>query len=403
MLGDEGSEETRQRGVVGPTSAIVCGAGIAGLAVAGELGRAGWNVTVLEQAPARREQGYMIDFFGPGFGAAEEMGLLERLRELAYDIDVVCFVDEHGREREIDYRLVASAQDGRLISLMRPDLELALFERLPDAVTVRFGATVDSVSDGADAATVRLADGSTHVADVVIGADGVHSGVRGALFGAEATPLRPLGFHTCAFTFHDPQLHEWLGTRWYLTDTMNRMAGCYALRDGRVAFFGAHEASGPAPPDARAALLTAYAQLGEPTDRALAHCPPPAELYYDMVAQVELPRWSSGRVCLVGDACQAVSLLAGQGASLAVAGGRLLARELLRPAPHVEAFRSYETRWRPVVEEKQEAGRRAASTFLPRSRYELLIRRMGLRLLQWPVVGRLISARLVGTRSSAGR
>ena len=56
--------------------AVVCGAGIAGLALAGCLGRRGWEVVVLERAPRLREQGYMMDFFGPGWDAAEEMGVL---------------------------------------------------------------------------------------------------------------------------------------------------------------------------------------------------------------------------------------------------------------------------------------------------------------------------------------
>jgi 2-polyprenyl-6-methoxyphenol hydroxylase-like FAD-dependent oxidoreductase len=50
--------------------AIVCGAGIAGLSAAGFLARNGWQVTVLEQAPTPRPEGYMIDFFGPGWPAA---------------------------------------------------------------------------------------------------------------------------------------------------------------------------------------------------------------------------------------------------------------------------------------------------------------------------------------------
>jgi 2-polyprenyl-6-methoxyphenol hydroxylase-like FAD-dependent oxidoreductase len=378
---------------VEPTTAVVCGAGIAGLTVAGELARAGWEVTVLERSPARRDHGYMVDFFGPGFDAAEAMGLLPRLRELAHDVEVVCFVDGSGREREVDHRLVASAGGGRLLSLMRPDLELALFERLPDGVAVRFGTAVTAVTRDDDTATVHLADGTAHTAAVVIGADGVRSRVRDAVTGP--VDLRRLGLHTCAFTFDDPDLHARLGHRWYLTDTLHRMAGHYALRNGRVAFFGAHRVREPGlPTDSRAAVLAAYAGLDAATDRALAHCPPPEDLYYDEVAQVELPRWSAGRVGLVGDACQAVSLLAGQGASLAVAGGRLLAHELTAGPTPDAAFRAYERRWRPVVEKRQRAGRRAAASFLPRTRTALLTRRVALALLQHRVLGRPVRARI---------
>lgn len=58
--------------------AVVCGAGITGLAMAGKLAQDGVEVVVLERAPAPREQGYMIDFFGAGFDAAEELGALPR-------------------------------------------------------------------------------------------------------------------------------------------------------------------------------------------------------------------------------------------------------------------------------------------------------------------------------------
>jgi 2-polyprenyl-6-methoxyphenol hydroxylase-like FAD-dependent oxidoreductase len=52
-----------------------------------------------------------------------------------------------------------------------------------------------------------------------------------------------------------------------------------------------------------------------------------SNVYYDLVAQIEVPRWSKGRVTLIGDAVYAVSLVAGQRASLAVAGAYLLSRE----------------------------------------------------------------------------
>ncbi|HEU0090180.1 MAG TPA: hypothetical protein VFQ77_21415 [Pseudonocardiaceae bacterium] len=118
------------------------GAGIAGLAPARLLGEAGWHLVVVERSDELREQGYMLDLFGPGFDAAEAMGLLPRLRELAYPVDEVSYVDHRGRQvAGLDYRRFASALGGRLLSLMRGDLEHALRESLGERVELVFGRT----------------------------------------------------------------------------------------------------------------------------------------------------------------------------------------------------------------------------------------------------------------------
>jgi 2-polyprenyl-6-methoxyphenol hydroxylase-like FAD-dependent oxidoreductase len=70
--------------------AAICGAGIAGLTLAGRLHNIlGWEVVVLEKAPGPRSEGYMIDFFGPGYDAAEAMGVLPWLEELSYPVSEV--------------------------------------------------------------------------------------------------------------------------------------------------------------------------------------------------------------------------------------------------------------------------------------------------------------------------
>ena len=83
--------------------------------------------------------------------------------------------------------------------------------------------------------------------------------------------------------------------------------------------------------------------------------PSASALYYDQVAQIEMPNWTRGRVALLGDACQAVSLLAGQGASLAVAAAYVLGTELRRTPTVPEALARYRSRLAPVVAEKQAA------------------------------------------------
>ncbi|MGD8202291.1 FAD-dependent monooxygenase [Ornithinimicrobium sp. W1679] len=378
--------------------ALICGAGIAGLALAQRLTSCGWEVMVVERAPAPREQGYMMDFFGLGYDAAEAMGLLPRLRELGYRLDDVSYVDSSGRRRaSLDYERFARLLDGRLLSIMRPDLERALREQVEGKVELHYGRTLASVAALSDGVRAVLSDGTVLEADLLVGADGIHSQVRAMVFGEESRFIRHLGLHTAAYIFDDPHVRQQLGNRFSLTDTVGRQMGLYALRDGRVAAFTVHHDPAPAiPEDTRAAVRRTCSTLGWVVPRALESCPPPSELYYDVVAQVEVPRWHRGRVVLLGDACQAVSLLAGQGASLAVAGAYVLGRELAAGGPVEDALVRYQQAWQPVVEAKQEVGRRGARWFLPSSRARLWLRRASLKLTALPGWDRVAGQGLVG-------
>jgi 2-polyprenyl-6-methoxyphenol hydroxylase-like FAD-dependent oxidoreductase len=376
----------------------ICGAGISGLALAHRMRAHGWDVVVLERATGPREQGYMIDFFGPGFDAAEAMGLLPGLRDRAHPIDEATYVDASGRTTaNLTFARFASTENGRLLSLLRSELETELRERLPDSVEVRYGAGVEDVSDRPAGVDVGLTDGTRLTADLLVGADGIHSTVRRLVFGEEHHFLRYLGFHTAAYQFSDPVVEEATRHRVCLTDTPQRQMGCYGIGGGRVATFTVHRTPDPTlPADTRATIREVYASLGWIVPRALAACPPAGEVFYDQVAQIEMPRWSSGRVTLLGDACAAVSLLAGQGASLGLGGAYVLGEELA-DAPTIEAgLRRYEQTWRPIATDRQEVGRRAARWFLPDSQRQVRLRRVVLKLTRLPWLDRALVGSIAG-------
>jgi 2-polyprenyl-6-methoxyphenol hydroxylase-like FAD-dependent oxidoreductase len=381
---------------------VICGAGIAGLALAKQVSSDGGEVTLLERAPGPRPEGYMIDFFGPGFDAAAAMGLLPAIRDIAYPVDEVSLVDKNGRRRAaVPYKQFARAMDGQLCSVMRPDLERVMRQNLPSTIELRFGTTLTGVEDRGDGVLVSVEGGGEIEADVLVGADGVHSTVRRLVFGPEPEFLRHMGFHTAAFICDSPDIRAAVGDRFVLTDSIGKQMGFYVLRDGRVAAFAVHRTSDATlPDDVRAAVRDTYRGLGWLVPQALDVCPPSDEIYYDDVAQIDMPRWSKGRVVLVGDACYAVSLLAGQGASLAFAGAYLLADQLRKAPSIAEALMNYERLWRPVVEEKQETGRSAARWFLPESQFVQRIRRAALRLARLPVINRYVGAALAGKPSA---
>ncbi|MBO0608020.1 FAD-dependent monooxygenase [Myceligenerans salitolerans] len=369
--------------------AIVCGAGIAGLSAAHRLHHHGWQVVVVDSAPGPREQGYMIDFFGPGFQALGAMGLLPRLREAASPVDEFRYIDSRGRTTVgLHYDRFTQALDGEIVSIMRPALERMLRETLPGAVELRYGTTIEGIGDE----TVDLSDGTVAAADLVVGADGIHSAVRSLVFGPGRDDVRPLGMHTGAYVFRDAEMYQEVRRQFVLTESLNRQMGFYGVGDDQVAVFAVHRTPDlDLPADPREVLRHEYAGLGRLADRALAHCPPPGEIYYDLVAQIDTPRWHSGRVVLVGDAAHAVSLVAGQGASLGVAGAYVLAERLHRAGTVADGLADYERLWRPMAGGVQANARdRAADWFVPATTAKLLLRRWGFRAMRLPGLDKIL-------------
>ena len=228
---------------------------------------------MLERSRGPRLQGYMIDFFGPGHDTAEAMGLLPAIKDVAYRIEEATLVDDRGRRRAA----VRPSQfaDGPLLDVMRPDLEQVLRENMPPTVDLRFGTSPVAMADHGEAVRVSLADGTQLEADLVVGADGLHSTIRRLIFGEESNFLRYLGFHTAAFTFADPELHAAVRGRFCLTDSVDRQMGLYALRDGRVAVFAVHRTPDPTlPDDSQAAVRAAYRGLKWVVPQVLQACPP---------------------------------------------------------------------------------------------------------------------------------
>ena len=120
--------------------------------------------------------------------------------------------------------------------------------------------------------------------------------------------------------------------------------------------------------------------------------------YFDEVSQVTLTKWHEGRVVLLGDACQCVSLLAGQGASLAMGGAEVLARQLDSAMSVSEALDRYQAQMMPAVARKQKSGRQIADWFVPATAWHAALSRMFMRMLKVPGLRR-IAAR--GIDSSA--
>ncbi|MBI4278745.1 MAG: FAD-dependent monooxygenase [Armatimonadetes bacterium] len=175
---------------------LICGAGIAGLAFAWCLERRGHQPLLVERAAHFRDEGYMMDFFGSGYDAAERLGLLPDLEAIHYPIGRLTFVDARGHERfSLPYApLRRRLFSNRHFNFMRGDLERVLYDRFEGRRAIRFGTTVARFEQDQTSVQVTLSDGTVERVDLLVGADGVHSHVRALAFGGETRFARLLGY-----------------------------------------------------------------------------------------------------------------------------------------------------------------------------------------------------------------
>ena len=369
---------------------LIVGGGIAGLTAAYWLRRSGHDVRVIERAAAPRADGFMIDFYGPGYAVAEEMGMLPDLARLHREIASWSFESAAGtRQFTLAYADVRRRMfAGRHFNFLHSDLERVLLASVSGDVEVRRGVSLAALRPIGDRMAVTLSDQATFLCDLVIGAGGVHSRTRGIWIDADVSCECYLGLDAAAFSVNDAPLRAIWGRELRILTGPGRQVTVYPISAKRVGVFLVHERESTLRDHSvarvAAELRSVYGDFGGAVPVLLDRIEQADDLYYDAMTQVTLPRWSAGRVVLVGDACQCVSPLGGQGASLAMAGARSLARELTATGELDSALASYERRMRPVVARAQEAGRRMARWVAPRSKLKRFARDVALRASSWP-------------------
>ncbi|WP_431930032.1 FAD-dependent oxidoreductase [Nonomuraea jabiensis] len=377
--------------------AIIIGAGIAGLAAALKLSQLGWDTLILERAPARRSGGYAVTFGGIGHDGAERLGILPDLKAKAFATAELAYHKPSGERRfALDRDTIAATTGPRSLTILRGDLETVLYDKVRDHTEIRFATTLTHIDQDQRTVRVTLTDGTIEEADLLIGADGLHSATRALLFGPEQDFLLDLDHKVAVYMLDRRPAAIAPGTTATLS-SKGRTAAVISIGDGRnVAFFGYRAGHARPGEDVATQLGRVYGDLGWVIPETLAGLQRADSVYFDTISQVVAPRWSTGRVVLLGDAAWCVTLFAGYGSSLAVGGADLLGTSLAdHPGDIPAALTTWEARLRPEVTAKQKLGRRVKGVYAPANPVVLWLTQLPLRLATLPPVRRYLTRRFI--------
>ncbi len=370
---------------------LISGASIAGPALAYWLHRHGFSPTIVEQAPSLRPGGQAVDLRGVAREVIERMGIMPHVRRDSVDERGLAFVDATGRRTaSMPAELFGGEGIVAEIEIMRGDLTRILFEATRDHTEYIFDDRIGELSQGDDGVKVVFASGAARNFDLVVGTDGVHSGVRALAFGPETDYVRHLGAYTTYFTVPDPGDLD----GWFLMHNApgGRVAGIRPERGG-TAKASLSFTSPPLRYDRRdmrqqqEILAAAFAGVGWRVPALLDAMWDTTDFYFDAICQVHLERWWRGRVALIGDAAYCGSPLTGLGTSMSLVGAYVLAGELAAsPDDHEAAFARYQDEMRAYVAACQKLPPGGVKGFAPRTQTMISLRNLSMKLMTtWPM------------------
>ncbi|MEU7826321.1 FAD-dependent monooxygenase [Catellatospora sp. NPDC049133] len=375
---------------------LISGASIAGPALAYWLHRHGFAVTVVERAPGIRPGGHAVDIRGVAKDVCARMGIMPAITRARVHEEGFAWVDGTGRRTsEMPATLAGGEGIVAEYEILRGDLADILHDLTKSDVEYRFGDRITALADGADGVKVEFRSGRAEVYDLVVGADGVHSGVRGLAFGPEQQFIKQLGAYTAYFTM--PAQTD-LDPHWFLMHGIpgGRCAGIRPENEhtakAMLTFRSAGHVVDPRDVQAQKRLLAqVYAGDGWRVPAMLDAMWDAPDFYFDVVGQVHMPHWTSGRVALLGDAGYCASPISGLGTSLSLVGAYVLAGELAAAGgDHVPAFTAYEERMRGYVEQCQKLPPGGVGGMLPMSAAAIRLRDVSTRVMTRRPFSRLL-------------
>jgi 2-polyprenyl-6-methoxyphenol hydroxylase-like FAD-dependent oxidoreductase len=359
-------------------SVLISGASIAGLTMAYWMNHYGYEVTVVEIAPELRRGGSPIDVRGEALDCAKRMGVLEAIKKAKLQTKGLKFMNE---QNEVQGMMlveeIGAIRPGDDTEIRRDDLLDILYAAVKNNVTFKFGNRIKTLEQDPQYVKITFKDETTSIYDFVIGADGIHSGVRKLTFGPEEQFTHFLNFYFSVFTV-DGQLGE--QNYGHMYNTPNNLATIYfynndsadcllAFRAPKKLIFDRNNIA-----QQKQMVMDAFEGIGWKVPELLEELKRADHFYLDQGCQIKMPTWTNGRVALLGDAGYAPAFPTGMGSTLAMHGATMLADAMAKTDNHETAFARYNKTFRPIVEGLQATVYDGMSFVLPDTKYKIQAR-----------------------------
>lgn len=349
---------------IGAMNILISGAGVAGLTLAYWLKRYGFNPTLVEKHPVLRTGGYKIDLRGAALDILRQMEIYDQVVENRTAIrQAICIDSEGNQVVEMTADFSGARITGVDLEIMRCRL-CTILKKAVGGVECLFGDSITSLIEKDNGVEVTFEKSAPRTFDLVIGADGLHSGVRKTAFGEESQFSKEFGVFVSVFPIpnflnleaceieHFPY-RKFLNIYKDKNDPHATVSLAFSIDQP----FCSRDVK-----EQKQLIKDTFANSGWEMPNILKAMEETPDFYFDSTAQIHMPSWSKGRVALIGDAAYSPTPMSGQGTSMAVIGAYVLAGELKEAkGNYKEAFASYETLLRPFIRKNQDLANMSAS------------------------------------------
>ena len=354
--------------MAGQRRGIIIGGGIAGPALGLFLRRAGVDATIYESYPKPARSGAGLGMGPNGMNVLAALGLAERVVARGTSIREICFRTARGGKlarfpgpSPTKYGFPTVGMDRQLL------YDLLLGALAEQHIPVLYGRRLVAVKQTQRSVEAEFADGSKSEADFLIGADGIHSAVRASVFPDSPKPgyLGLVGVGAILPASAVPAVTEADRLNFNYSYGRNGFVGFCGGSDGKVMWWSNLPREKPYTREELEQVPTEEVKremLGLFGDY---HPPLPAlieatqqMMKVNLFDVQSLPKWSNGRVLLIGDAAHAVSPNSGQGAAMALEDAMYLAKLLKDAEAYEQVFARFEQERKPRVERIVAEGRR---------------------------------------------